>query len=159
MACKVVKIQRDMTTEPIDPRRKMPSLKWWILTISLSIVAFFLHQLFGPNPKLIISKQTTYIAEPLRIDGWPDYEEYVLEQRRNGVTPENNAGTLLIPALWPANLDADQYQRVVAELGLKEIPQAKDALQHCSMTTSKNAFLPYCRVKTRAMGIPTPSPQ
>ena len=49
------------------------------------MLALFLYQLFGPNPKIIISPQTTFITSPLRPDGLPDYEKYMLNAYRKGI--------------------------------------------------------------------------
>jgi hypothetical protein len=119
-----------MSTELQIPRaKKKRSILRWIAGAFVLLLCIFFFRLFGPNPSLIISKQTTYISEPLRPDGWPDYKRYVLEQRRKGVTTENNAAVLLIPALWPANVSRDQHERVISELGLDETPSGTDVLQ------------------------------
>jgi hypothetical protein len=53
------------------------------------------------KPKITISKETTYITEPLRPDGYPDYVAALNERMSEGVTPENNAAVLLSRALGP----------------------------------------------------------
>ncbi len=95
----------------------------------LLLGAVFLFQLIGPSPRIIISKQTTYITAPLLPSGVPNYEEYVRQKLRAGVTPENNAAVLLFQALWPSELDPRDYEAIATELGLSEIPSAKDAMQ------------------------------
>jgi hypothetical protein len=118
-----------MSTEQsaILPRKKR-SVLWWIAGLFLLLVAFFFYQLFGPNPRIVVSKQTTFITEPLRPDGLPDYEQYVLNLLRDGVTPENNAVTLMWQALFPADVDPKFHAAVAAELGLDEIPSESEAL-------------------------------
>lgn len=113
---------------PFKPPRKKPSIFWWLGGTVLLLVLIFLLQLFGPSPRIMVSPQTTYIIEPLRANGLPDYEKYVLELHRKGVTPENNAAALLWQALWPGELDPPQYAAVAAELGLDEIPSEEDSL-------------------------------
>jgi hypothetical protein len=108
--------------------RKKPSAWWWIGGAVVLFLAWFLYQLFGPSPAIIISKETTYITAPLRPDGLPDYEKYVLELYRDGVTPENNAAVLLWQAMWPGDLEPEQYAVVAKELGLSHIPSAHNAL-------------------------------
>ncbi|MEM6654540.1 MAG: hypothetical protein AAF596_01930 [Planctomycetota bacterium] len=77
--------------------------RWIIVGVVLLMVGVplgvWLYDLLGPNPPLIISKETTYITAPLDADGLPDYERYLLEQAREGVTPENNAAVLFWEAL------------------------------------------------------------
>jgi len=46
-----------------------------------------------------ISRETTYITEPLMADGTPDYAAVLNAKHGAGVTPENNAAALLVPVL------------------------------------------------------------
>jgi len=57
----------------------------------------------------------------LAADGMPDFNKYVLNLYRDGVTPENNAASLLWPAVWPGELSANQFAAVGTELGLDQI--------------------------------------
>jgi hypothetical protein len=97
--------------------------------VGLFLVWFFL-QLFWPSPAIVISKETTYITEPLRADGLPDYEKYVLDRMREGVTPENNAAVLLAQVLWPEDLEPDELALIATELGLPELPSQQRTLVH-----------------------------
>lgn len=115
------------TTSPFTPPRKKPSIFWWIGGVFLLLVLVFVFQLFGPSPRIIISPQTTHITTPLRPDGLPDYEAHILQQLREGVTPQNNAAALLWPAIWPGELSPKHYAAVAAELGLDAIPSPENA--------------------------------
>src|SRR5882757_2643256 len=106
----------------LTPPRKKRSIYRWLIGAFVLLLLLFCFQLFGPNPRIIVSPQTTYITEPLRADGLPNYEQYVLDLYRNGVTPENNAATLIWPVVWSSELQLPQYSSVAAELGLKSIP-------------------------------------
>src|SRR4029079_2038790 len=108
--------------------RKKPNIVWWIVGFLFVVLFLFLFQLFGPSPQVYVSKKTTYITEPLRRDGLPDYERYLLEQAREGITPENNAAVLLVRALWPAELQPQDYAAVAKELGLAQGPSQGDAI-------------------------------
>ncbi|HJQ79782.1 MAG TPA: hypothetical protein VJ828_07495, partial [Lacipirellulaceae bacterium] len=66
------------------PARKKRSLLRWITALFLSLLLLFLFQLLGPDPPLSVSRQTTFITEPLRPNGLPDYERYVLELNHKG---------------------------------------------------------------------------
>ncbi len=118
-----------MNDTAFEPPQKKRSILRWLVGIILLIFGFLLYQWFGPNPPIAVSPQTTYITEPLGSNGLPDYEQYLLDTARRGVTRENNAAVLLFQAMWPAELEPDQYDVVAAELGLDEIPSANDALQ------------------------------
>ena len=54
-----------------------------------------------PRPKITISKETTYITEPLRADGCVDYVAAVKRHCSEGVTPENNAAIPFWQAVGP----------------------------------------------------------
>jgi hypothetical protein len=116
------------TDNDFKPPRKKPSIFWWLGAAFVLLVLVFLFQLFGPSPKIVVSPQTTHITTPLGADGLPDYEKYILERMREGVTPENNAAALLWPAVWPAELDPGDYAAVAAELGLPGDPSESEAL-------------------------------
>ncbi len=116
------------TDAPFQPPRKKPSIFWWLGGLFLLLMLLFLLQLFGPSPQIIVSQQTTYITTPLQPNGLPDYEAYLLERSRAGVTPENNAAAILWPALWPGELRPSNYAAITTELGLHAIPSKSAAL-------------------------------
>ncbi|MFO0789583.1 MAG: hypothetical protein U0805_08995 [Pirellulales bacterium] len=107
-----------MTSDAVTPPRKKPSIFWWIGAVVLLLFGLFLYQLFGPNPKIIVSKQTTYITSPLRADGMPNYGQYLLESARNGIIPEDNAAPLMWRALGLDRIDAKDRAAFAAELGI-----------------------------------------
>lgn len=133
------------TDESFKPLRKKHNILWWIGGVFFLLILLFLLQLFGPNPPIIVSPQTTYITEPLGPDGLPDYEQYTLDLYRDGVTPENNAAVLLLQALWPAELDPSQYAAVVTELGLEQIPSKDEALVHLHDQTNQQRVAAWLR--------------
>lgn len=108
--------------------RKKRSIVWWLAGVVVVVLLLFVLQLFGPNPPVAVSRQTTYITEPLRPNGLPDYEQYVLDQYREGVTPENNAAVLLWQALFPADVQPQHFAAVATELGVEQIPSPDEAL-------------------------------
>jgi hypothetical protein len=117
------------TDEPFTPPRKKIKILWWLGGIFVLLALLFVLQLFGPNPPIAVSPQTTYITEPLGPDGLPDYEQYFLNVSRDGVTPENNAMMLLWPVLFPADVQPEHFAAMTMELGLGEIPSADNALE------------------------------
>src|SRR3954463_10019368 len=117
-----------MPVESIKPRRKKLSIFWWVCIAFFVLASIFLVLLFGPSPRIIVSPQTTFVTTSLRPNGLPDYEKYVLDTCRKGITPKNNAAALIWPALWPGELQPSQYAAVAKELGLKSIPFEDDAL-------------------------------
>jgi hypothetical protein len=110
--------------------RKKRSILWFIAGVFLLLLGLFFFQLFGPDPRIVVSRQTTYLTEPLGSNGLPDYERYLLERYREGVTPQNNAAALMWKALWPGELSPQDYAPVSKELGLTQIPSKSDAIDH-----------------------------
>jgi hypothetical protein len=109
--------------------RKKRNILWLIAGLFLLLLGVFFFQLLGPDPRIIISPQTTYLTEPLAPNGLPDYECYVLERYREGVTRENNAAALIWKALWPGELSRGDYAAVAKELGLSQIPSQQEAVE------------------------------
>ena len=110
------------TDDDFKPPRKKPSVFWWLGGAFVVLVLLFLFQLLGPSPPIKLSRQTTFITDPVQPNGMPDYERFLLERMRDGVTPQNNAATLIWPTLWPGELQPSEYEIVAAELGLTGVP-------------------------------------
>ena len=110
------------------PRKKL-NVMWSLGALLLVLLLLFLFQLFGPNPPIIVSRETTYITEPLRPDGLPDYERYVLDRYRKGVTPENNAAVPLLQVLFPGQVSPTDLRAIVDELGMEEAAPSRNALE------------------------------
>jgi hypothetical protein len=123
--------------ESVTLPRKKHGVLWWVAGFFQLLLLLFLYQLFGPNPPISISKQTTHITEPLGPDGLPDYEQFVLDISREGVTPENNAAVLLWQALFPGEVDPQFHAALAAELGLEAIPSEEEALTALSHATTE----------------------
>ena len=112
---------------PKPPRRKLRIL-WILVALVLLFGLWFCYQLFGPNPAIVVSKETTFITEPLGEDGLPDYEAYLLQQGSEGVTPENNAAVLIWQAMWPGGLEQEHWLLMCDALGMEKVPSTKEAL-------------------------------
>lgn len=98
--------------------------KWLLLAILLVAVPVRLFCLrWLPDPPIVISKETTYITEPLDEDGLPDYVEYLRQRCREGVTPENNAAVLIARAIGPAIAPLDEDKYWYASLGIEMPPE------------------------------------
>jgi hypothetical protein len=109
--------------------RKKRTIPWLVAAVLLLLLGVCFFQLVGPDPPVIVSQQTTYIVEPLRADGMPDYERYVLDRYRKGVTPENNSAGPLLRLLFPNQVSPTDLRAIVAELGMEEAAPSKDALE------------------------------
>ncbi len=70
-----------------------------------------------------ISKETTYITEPLRKDGYPDYIAALNQRASEGVTPENNAAVLFWTAVGPTELRPEEREKFFKMLGIPALPE------------------------------------
>ncbi len=93
-----------------------------IVCLLLVFVGWFVYQLVGPSPGIVVSKQTTWLTEPLADDGLPDYATWLLDQQREGVTPDNNAAIPFLQAMWPAELLPEHQGVICDEIGM-EVPE------------------------------------
>lgn len=74
------------------------------------------------RPKITISKETTFITEPLDADGYPDYVAALNRHCSREVTPENNAAVLFWKAFGPAKIDPDRRAQHFKLLGIAPLP-------------------------------------
>lgn len=71
-----------------------------VLTLLLGRLAWFWYQ-SEPSRQITIGRETTYLDGPLTAEGFVDYIAALNQRQSAGVTPENNAVTLLIRAYGP----------------------------------------------------------
>ncbi len=108
---------------PIEMRyRWWRDPRWIILILVAATGGMVLWGLFGPEPKLIVSRETTLITEPLRPDGTPDYAAHVLDLLGRNTPPEENAAVAVLHATWPMGLDAEDLAAVCKALGIPDTP-------------------------------------
>ncbi len=113
--------------EPVVVPRKLPVI-WILAALLLLCLAWFLFQLFFVTSRIVVSKETTFITEPLGPDGLPDFSAYILARDSKGVTPENNAAVLIWQATWPGELDRKHWLLMAGALEMKEVPTGQDSL-------------------------------
>jgi hypothetical protein len=76
-----------------------------------------------PRLKITVSKETTYITEPLRPDGYVDYVAAINGRLSKGVTPENNAAVPLWKAVGPNEIEKDCRNKYFQTLGIAPLPE------------------------------------
>ena len=82
-----------------------------------------------PKPAQVavtISKETTYIVEPLRSDGYPDYVNALNQRFSQGVTPENNSAVLFWKAVGPKEIFPQYREQYCQMLGISPLPEKGD---------------------------------
>jgi len=99
------------------------------LTWLLSLTAVTCNRTGGPPERRVlvtISKETTYITEPLRKDGYPDYVGALNERLSKGVTPENNFTVAFWKAVGPSAIDKAKREAFFKLLGISPLPADGD---------------------------------
>ena len=95
-----------------------------------------------PRVRVSISKETTYITEPLRPDGYPDYIAALNQLASKGVTPENNAAVLLWRALGGASVHRVIRDRFFKMLGMPVPPEGGDYYLRLQQHLQKTGLIP-----------------
>lgn len=72
---------------------------------------------------VVLSKETTYITEPLRKDGLPDYLAALNQRNSKDVTPENNAAVLFWRAMGPETIYPTHRAKFFQMLGIPALPE------------------------------------
>lgn len=70
------------------------------------------------QPGFAVSKETTYVTEPLTEDGYPNYFAAWEREASRGVTPENNAVAVLVRAFGPDIVPEPQRAQFFNTLGV-----------------------------------------
>jgi hypothetical protein len=104
--------------------RRHKKLSATLLVVVIAVTAFVIRFAitFLPVP-LVISKETTYITQPLRSDGSPDYLGALNQRLSEGVTPENNAAVLFWRAAGPGILPSQLRRHYFQMLGVPPPPE------------------------------------
>lgn len=79
-----------------------------------------------PRVLVTISKETTFITEPLRPDGYPDYLAALNQRCSRGVTPENNAAVLFWKAMGPGAIKKEYREKYFQMLGIPPLAEKGD---------------------------------
>ncbi len=98
------------------------------------------------KPKIVISRETTYVTGPLREDGYVDYVAALNQHFSEGVTAENNAAIPLWQAVGPKGVDTRIRKRYFDLLGIAELPENGEYLY------TFDEFLPLYRGWKQARG-------
>ena len=102
-------------TEP-QPNTCKKRRLWRALLLSVPVlVGCFVFSVFGPNPRLRVSEETTHIVSPLGADGLPDYGKFILSRMPSDVPPDENAAVLYWEATWPGELATEDQRNAVCD--------------------------------------------
>jgi hypothetical protein len=107
--------------------------------ISFVLVLLVAQDSFGGDPRIIVSRETTYITKPLRPNRLPDYEKYLLDGYCQDVTPENNAAIPLLKLLFPGHVSLEDLRAVADKLAIEEAAPSSAALKLAAGKTNIEA--------------------
>jgi hypothetical protein len=91
-----------------------------LLALPVAVVLWLVKKSYE---KIIISKETTYITQPLRKDGTVDYLAALNERSAQGITPENNAAVPFWQAMGPGEIRPEFREEYFRRLGMAPPPE------------------------------------
>jgi hypothetical protein len=95
--------------------------------------------------RITVSKKTTRIVEPLDRDGYVDYKAALNQRASQGVTPENNAGVLLVRALGVSGLDRFERAEFFKLLRIEPLPERGEYLTDFENFVKNERHLPWTK--------------
>ncbi len=111
-------------------RKRWPKVLLVLAFVVVVIAAIFYvdnNQAARNRLRVTISKETTYITEPLRADGYPDYIAALNQRLSEGVTPENNSAVLFLKAVGPKVIDNNEFRdKYYQMLDIPPLPETGD---------------------------------
>ncbi|EAQ80854.1 hypothetical protein [Blastopirellula marina] len=91
--------------------------------VALLVIVLLAWIIVGPSGPILISKQTTYLTEPLGRNGLVDYEKALVEIQAANISPAENAAIPYLQATWPCDLEPE-YQSLVCDALQMPMPAA-----------------------------------
>ena len=91
------------------------------------------------SPKITISKETTWVTEPLRADGTVRYLEAINRMLSEDVTPENNACVMLYQAMGPSPEGRRQPDIFFRRMGIEPLPNEGPYFKHLGQWAREQA--------------------
>lgn len=143
-----------------DPKRPRRRWVFWLITgvAIFAVPATFILFMFGPDPPIRVAKETTYLTEPLADDGLPDYVAALIDEGREGVTPENNGALPFLEVVWqtPGTSDAiaqnaEEAEWLLETLGVEDLSDGSVRLKPLYAESRKLQALRFLRAKLEPM--------
>jgi hypothetical protein len=118
-------------------------IRWIAAGVVVGTIAFLLWGLFGPEPAIRVSRETTFLTEPLAADGLPDFHGAVLAMEGPAPPPEDNAAAELLQVLWPCGVDDADLPVVCRAMGIPDDPPSnrlRPPYEDASAQITRDAF-------------------
>jgi hypothetical protein len=109
-----------------EPRKRI-GIGWVLLGCFSLLMAWMVFQWFRPSPPIIVSRQTTFLTQPLGPDGLPDYPLARRIRLTEGISPENNAAIPVWQAMGRSDWEPGQWQTLAEKLRC-ELPHGAEGL-------------------------------
>ena len=98
-----------------------------LLIVAILVVTVITSAMFrGGADNIRISRETTYLLEPLRDDGQIDYLAALNQTNNRDLNPEDNAMVWLMRAFGPNEIDAETRGPYLHALGVGPLPEDGD---------------------------------
>ena len=88
------------------------------------VAAVCVSAVSAAEPQIRVSRQTTYVTQPVRKDGTVDYVDAFNKRFSKGVTAKNNAAVPLWRAFGPGEIPKRQRGAFCSRIGIKELPES-----------------------------------
>ena len=99
-------------------------LRWITAGLVLLLLGTLVWGLFGPEPPITVSRETTYLTAPLAADRLPDYEAAWLDKSGPAPPPAENAAAPMLETCWPFGIDAAHLPLICQAVGIPHTPPA-----------------------------------
>ncbi len=152
-------VSKHATVESGDhrSRRWWLDIRWITAGVVAASVAFMAWGFFGPEPPLRVSRETTFITEPLAADGLPDYAAAWVAMSGPAPPPEENLAVAVLKRCRGDALDPSYAPVVCGALGIStDLVEDRlvDPTSDASTMVSREAFKAACEQPWTAKDIP-----
>lgn len=106
---------------PSPRRARRRSLLRVAVVGAIVVFGMLVWGLFGPDVPIRVSRDTTYLTDPLAADGLPDYRAAMLSAMGPAPKPEDNAAVELLQVMWPLGIQATDLPAVCKALGIPDV--------------------------------------
>lgn len=138
------------TEHPSRPRPRLRPLRRIALAGAVVVVATLAWGLFGPDVPIRVSRETTFITDPLAADGLPDYRAAMLAAMGPPPKPEDNAMVELLQVMWPAGISEANLPVVCKALGVPAVAPADPLQKPAEQAAAEMSLVKYDPSRMRA---------
>ena len=105
-----------MANQTTTKQRIASPMGWFFVCLLAVFIGWMSIQWFRPSPSVRVSKQTTFLTQPLRIDGLPDYRLAKKIRQGKGIAPDRNAATFYWQAMGQGDWEPAAWKALSREI-------------------------------------------